>query len=349
MVLYIGNETQKIQGGADLVNKRNLAFIRSVYGKDNVDVVALPRDISFQDKIRWYLGGLNPNIENEILEKLSKKSYNQVFVSNSSIGRITKKIKKKFGDEIKIISFFHNAEIQYAVEFIKSKGFKKIPFLFATYFNEAKSVKYSDVSIVLNKRDAHLIKKYYNRDVEGIIPVSLPDQFDKNRVFVKNANAAYLFVGSAFFPNVSGVIWFIENVLPYVPGKLTVVGNGMERALNNYRSEKVEVYDYVENLADFYYKESVIVSPIFSGGGMKTKTAEALMYGKTIVGTHEAFEGYVTNKDSMIICETAEQFINELNNITEYGLNIASRNVFEDFYNETVVFSAFKNLITTGG
>lgn len=35
-----------------------------------------------------------------------------------------------------------------------------------------------------------------------------------------------------------------------------------------------------------------MVMPIFSGSGMKVKTAEALMYGKFLIGTKEAFEGY---------------------------------------------------------
>jgi len=35
-----------------------------------------------------------------------------------------------------------------------------------------------------------------------------------------------------------------------------------------------------------------VILPIISGSGMKTKTAEALMYGKSIIGIKEAFEGY---------------------------------------------------------
>ena len=32
--------------------------------------------------------------------------------------------------------------------------------------------------------------------------------------------------------------------------------------------------------------------PIFEGSGMKLKTCEALMFGKNIIGTPEAFAGY---------------------------------------------------------
>lgn len=42
---------------------------------------------------------------------------------------------------------------------------------------------------------------------------------------------------------------------------------------------------------------------------MKTKTAEALMYGKTIIGTKEAFEGYVLDEKAMKLCSNAQEFI----------------------------------------
>ena len=41
----------------------------------------------------------------------------------------------------------------------------------------------------------------------------------------------------------------------------------------------------VDCLETWYEKADVVISPIFLGSGMKTKTAEALMYGKPILGT----------------------------------------------------------------
>ena len=44
--------------------------------------------------------------------------------------------------------------------------------------------------------------------------------------------------------------------------------------------------------------------------GMKTKIAEALMYGKKIIGTPEAFSGYEDIADRAgWVCETADDFV----------------------------------------
>lgn len=38
-----------------------------------------------------------------------------------------------------------------------------------------------------------------------------------------------LFVGSYFKPNVEGIIWFIDNVMPYINYSLLIIGKGMEK------------------------------------------------------------------------------------------------------------------------
>ena len=65
---------------------------------------------------------------------------------------------------------------------------------------------------------------------------------------------------------------------------------------------------------------------------MKTKIAEALMYGKTIVGTKEAFEGYIKDNRAMIECNTDEEFIFSLNTINNVGFNNISREIFINNY-----------------
>ena len=48
---------------------------------------------------------------------------------------------------------------------------------------------------------------------------------------------------------------------------------------------------------------------------MKVKTAEALMFGKPIIGTDEALEGYdVERQRSVFRCNSSQDFINAINN-----------------------------------
>ncbi|HSF13623.1 MAG TPA: glycosyltransferase, partial [Erythrobacter sp.] len=48
----------------------------------------------------------------------------------------------------------------------------------------------------------------------------------------------------------------------------------------------------VDDLSPWYAGAALVIAPILSGSGMKTKVAEALMHGKRVAGTSEAFVGY---------------------------------------------------------
>lgn len=64
---------------------------------------------------------------------------------------------------------------------------------------------------------------------------------------------------------------------------------------------------------------------------MKVKTAEALMHGKTIVGTKEAFEGYETNTPGIFFeCHDKNEFINAINKLLsqKHLYNADSRELF---------------------
>lgn len=89
----------------------------------------------------------------------------------------------------------------------------------------------------------------------------------------------------------------------------------------------------VNSLQNYYNIASAVVMPIFIGDGMKVKTAEAFMYGKTVFATNEALEGYdVKGIEGIHICNTAEEFINSLNNEHRYGFRQEVRDAFLDRY-----------------
>ena len=149
----------------------------------------------------------------------------------------------------------------------------------------------------------------------------------------------------AFFANIQGVQWFIDNVMPKVKGQFYIVGKGMDKVLFKNLTPNIHIYGFVDDLADFYYKARMVVSPIFVGGGMKTKTAEALMYGKSIVGTAEAFEGYEMETRCMYRCSTAEGFIQTI--ISLQGcqrLNPYSRKLYNEYYSTDIALKALKNV-----
>ena len=154
--------------------------------------------------------------------------------------------------------------------------------------------------------------------------------------FERTNEIIYLFVGVAFFANIHGINWFIDNVFPHVPGKLFIVGKGMGKVFERRKSERILIWDYVENLSDFYYQANLVVLPVFVGGGMKTKTAEAFMYGKTVLASSESLQGYEVCEGAVYRCDTKEEYINVINELIledKISLyNAKSRFLFEKYY-----------------
>ena len=71
--------------------------------------------------------------------------------------------------------------------------------------------------------------------------------------------------------------------------------------------------DLLDDLGEYYRNCDVVIAPIFEGSGMKTKTTEALMWGKYIIGTNESFCGFAID-DSFSLNNTLLPYIIKLLN-----------------------------------
>lgn len=338
-LLYIGEKQKQVKHGWDQVNRRNQVIVERLF--EEVEYISLDND-SLTHALCF---SVTSNVTKAVTEEL-KKGYDYVFVCQSLCGRICKVIKKKY-PKVKVITFFHNVEKHYAKEYMAVSGIKAIPYYLRVLVWEKMAVKYSDYCLTLNKRDSNLLNSLYGKYADAIMPTSLEDKFEiSNEPCGEKID--YLFVGTAFYPNIEGVQWFINNVLPYVEGRFCVVGKDMKPEIFNNLSSRVEIYGFVNDLSEIYKRAHVIVSPIFHGGGMKTKTAEALMYGKYIIATDEALEGYCYNEECMKRCNTATEFISAIKNIKNKDLQMvpAARNIFKESYSymssETVLRSLLK-------
>lgn len=343
-LLYIGQQINHVNSGAAQVNQRNKEVLVSIFKDEFAEIVPKTNN-GLLSKYKW---GNNKAFIRELCFLIEKEKYNYIFLGQSLYGYIAKVVRKRF-PMIKIITFFHNIEVQYAKEYIKKRGVFGYPFYLATKNVERLSAKYSDYFITLNKRDALLLDQIYSKQTSLILPTSFKDKFilgsvQDNRQ-VELYDIIYLFVGVAFFANIEGIRWFIRNVLPFVPGKLIIVGNGMDKYSNELSSDRIVIKGYVEDLSDYYNSATFVVSPIFSGGGMKTKTAEALMYGKTILATDEALEGYVIDEKAIHVCNNKQDFIDTIqklilnSNISKF--NTHSRRLFKEYYSFESSVSSF--------
>lgn len=331
-IIYIGDQIAVPCGGADQVNLRNQKLFEELF-PESITYLS-PANLKSNNLFRKFYLGVTDEFVNIVLEELNKGCYDYMFICHSTLGRLAKKVKGVYPD-IKIIMFYHNIEIQYAQEYYKTKGIKALPFYFAVKLWEKQAFKYSDYNITLNRRDSNLLKHFYGKDSDLELPTSFDDKFNEQKrvELIRNCNEQidYLFVGVAFFANIQGVQWLIDNVMPKVSGNLYVIGKGMDHVEFKNLNDRIRIKGFVDDLSFYYYNATCVVSPIFVGGGMKTKTAEALMFGKQIIGTKEAFEGYVIDDSCMCECNTADEFICALER-DHKPLKTASRMLFNTYY-----------------
>lgn len=313
---------------------------------------SIPPYRSAVQKIKYqpfgYTLGMTPKVEAQIIEYIEHNQPDVIVFNTSYYGKIIKTIKKKY-PKIKVLCFFHNIECVYVkAAFKRKKNIGQLLTIYATWRNELSAVRYSDKVICLNKRDANDLMKIYGRTADALCPICLPDAFDESKLHKRNGVVG-AFVGSNFFANYYGLCWFVKNVAPNINTSILIIGRGFEQ----YRKEfeqypNIKVIGTVDNLSDHYYDIDFIIVPIFDGSGMKTKTAEALMFGKTIFGTDEAFCGYDVDLSRVgALCNTAEEFIDAINNFqkSDMQFNQYCRSAYMNNYSEDRISEIMKTLI----
>lgn len=354
-MLFISSRdvNKKSHGGFQCTNRNYLSFCEIV-GRENIEVVELNSNHqkSFLKKIpKWinYLYGLSAGLShfkiNTIISKSKEKDI--IFIDSSEFGKIAYYLKKeKFKG--KIICFFHNIEFNIQAQGVKSNilNFWR---LLLIYHNEINAVKYSDKLVVLNNRDGDELQKRYGIAKIHIIPISLLDTFKEKQTEHTSIPPTLLFIGNNWYPNIHGLKWFVNNVLDHVDIKLQIVGTGMDVLKANFTHPKIEFHGYVPSLSTILMNADYIICPIFIGSGMKVKTCEALMYGKNIIGTKEAFEGYDLNYQKVgAICNTKEEFIDTIEQycyVTREKFNEYSRKYFLEKYSFQATLTQFEDLL----
>jgi len=97
--------------------------------------------------------------------------------------------------------------------------------------------------------------------------------------------------------NQEGARWLLDEVWPRVQcraphARLVLAGAGPPPWLLERRSASVDVTGALETLSPLYMRATAVVAPIFAGGGLRFKVAQAMVHGVPLVATTVAMEGY---------------------------------------------------------
>lgn len=341
-VLYIAfKQPSGILVGGGMGNQRSLNTLRDYFGANNVVTEYIHTEnerngLFMKIKAAWmflfdYHNGLTPRRIRQLTEQAQHFDY--VFIDSSVLGIIAKALRQK-DYKGKIIVHFHNIESIY----YDSKMPKYLPgrgiVIRCAEHNDRYACQYADKIIALSQRDSSTLEKKYGRKADAIIGTGLKDVFvSADKTMMTSSRPRCLFVGAYFKPNNDGILWFVKNVLPYVNIELIIAGKNMARLKAEQPCLKnIEVVTDVPDLRPYFESADFMILPIFSGSGMKIKTCESLMYGKNIIGSDEAFEGYELDADKVGgRCNTPESFIECINHYITHPVprfNAYSREVY---------------------
>ncbi len=355
-VLYIA-EQLSIASGGSVGNRRDRAVLKDYFGESNIVFFYVKAPQVFPLKKVWLellyknIFGINSSKSHEILDIIRKQNIKLIWLDSSNLGCIAKIIKEHF-PQIKIITFFQNVEYNFMKDQWHLTHNPKFTYrIYLAKINEQYSCRFSDRIISLNTRDAQAIEHLYGRIPDIQIPVSLKDDVEPEQpIFSGNIKA--LFLGSNFPPNIEGIKLFIDHILPKISIDLVVAGSGMEVLKPQYpNTERLQIMGFVENLQKLYASVNFMVMPIFSGSGMKVKTAEALKYGKFIFASPEAIEGYKVTPKEVCVCRNIGEFIQQINDKANHiePYNPSSRLLFKKYYSLDATKKIFETLFLSLG
>jgi succinoglycan biosynthesis protein ExoO len=114
-----------------------------------------------------------------------------------------------------------------------------------------------------------------------------------------------LFVGSNTAANIIGLQRFFAEIWPLVrarrPHASLAVAGSVARSLGP-APEGVSILGVAADLAPLYRDAGVVISPLFTGSGLKIKLIEAMAAGKAIVGTSVTLQGVEEMAGAAIRC-----------------------------------------------
>lgn len=349
-ILYISRALDDNNTGAKYVMQRNLRALQKIVGRDNVTVYMFKRPLIAtycMSLLRQGSYGVSLQDEQRLLKIAQSNNYDWVFLEGTLFGNVVKKLREK---GIRTMVYAHNVDAMlYKQEMQLNVSLTaKLRYMHVA-MNERITLQWTSKLLALTERDNNGFKQLYGRGADIILPITYERQQNNIQASTLNVKPYLLFVGSNFFPNVEGISWFIDHIATHIDLDVRIVGGCCQNQILRNRSlpDNVFLDGYVDDLCVFYKEAVAVIIPIFHGSGMKTKTVEALSYGKSIIGTKEAFVGILADYDLIGgLCNSPKEFIDRISLLDKSNrVNGYSLNVFNSCFSEEIFIDRLRAFI----
>ncbi len=363
--LYISPHLSAKDFGGSLFAATNLNLLRealagpvtaaSVSRMPHASTVAIPTTKNKLGtalaNVQGLCGTLTKDGVSRLHELLMRERPTLIWLDTSILGCLIPLIRRLL-PEAKIVCAFQNIETDLVKQRLARMQLHYLPALYATWLNEKHSACESDLTIALHATDAERIASLYGRPVDRILPIIVSDRGSQpgNQINDVDTEEPYvLFVGSAHPPNIEALGFLCRRIAPTLQRfRLVAAGSGLEKFAPRFNHPKLEIKGFVEDLSPIYKNAAAVVAPIFSGGGMKVKIAEALMHGKSVIASPFAAVGYeVCNGNSIRLAQTADEFASQIARLGDDRYNPGSRADYEEFFSRGAGLRRVKEIVAT--
>lgn len=198
--------------------------------------------------------------------------------------------------------------IQREVELFQNRTASDYSRLQAIKEQEISLLKHFDTIITLSQVDKDFLSESIPADRIYVSPPTIKVQ-KSSRSEDRPFEDKLVFVGSSMhLPNVDGVSWFVESILPLVEKRiprihLDVVGAWSKVFVKKFSRRNVEFTGFVDDLQQVMNGAMLIV-PIRIGSGVRLKILEAIQRGRPFISTAIGSEGL--NLESGVDCLLAD-------------------------------------------
>ena len=173
-----------------------------------------------------------------------------------------------------------------------------------------------DALLSISSKDDENFRVFGYQGKSRVMPISLNLESYEPR---HDWNAISLsFIGSLdWFPNLEGLEWFLENVdlsgltcpLSGQQLKFHVAGRNPPSRIAASPLPSLSFHGEVPNAIDFINDHVLMVVPLFSGSGMRTKILEAMALERVVITTSLGLEGIdAGDGEEVLIADSGEEF-----------------------------------------
>lgn len=176
---------------------------------------------------------------------------------------------------------------------------------------ELLALNHANIITVNNSKDRDLL---LNENIDNDKIIQVVPYFD-NKVHIKTEprNKNILFYGAMHrAENYLSAIWFIEKVFYQLHDndiKFIIIGSNPNRQLLKYKSDRIKITGYVDDIEKYFKNSLCMVAPLLLGAGIKVKILEALSAGLPVLTNNIGAEGIgIVNGIHYINCSTPDDY-----------------------------------------